>query len=88
MLVNDMGDRGGVLEAPDEALNDKDLDKSWNFKYCQEVQRNEDLSVPSTGSISRVLKSYVFDSDQHVNLEEKLTSKDEKYLQLDKNVNK
>ncbi|CAH1761167.1 680_t:CDS:2, partial [Entrophospora sp. SA101] len=70
---------GGVLEAPDEALNDEDLDKvslltvlfvhsmlqSWNFKYYQEVQRNEDLSV----------------------LRE-LTSKDEKYLQLDKNVNK
>nr|CAG8616748.1 4634_t:CDS:2 [Entrophospora candida] len=102
MLVNDIGDRDGALEAPDEALNDKYLDKvslltvsfvhsmlqSWNFKYYQEVQRNEDLSVPSTGSILRVcwvLKSYVFDSDQHVNLEEKLTSKDEKYLQLDKN---
>ncbi|CAJ0753153.1 13670_t:CDS:1, partial [Entrophospora sp. SA101] len=56
---------GGVLEAPDEALNDEDLDKvslltvlfvhsmlqSWNFKYYQEVQRNEDLSVLSTGNI-------------------------------------
>ncbi|CAH1761224.1 14312_t:CDS:2 [Entrophospora sp. SA101] len=62
-----------------EANKDPTL-QSWNFKYYQEVQHNEDLLVPPgcqywqhfeefIGRI-RVLKSQVFDPNQHVDLKE------------------